>query len=52
MYTSAKLYSEAGSNEEAINELTWAAENATEESIQSIAYYHLANVYFRITDGN
>ena len=45
----SKLYSEAGSNEEAINELTWAAENATEESIQSIAYYHLANLFF-ITD--
>ena len=42
----AKLYSQEGSNEEAINELVWAAENATEESIQSMAYYHLANVYF------
>jgi len=42
----SKLYSQEGNNEEAIKELTWAAENATEESIQSIAYYHLANLFF------
>ena len=45
----SKLYSQAGNNEEAIKELVWAAENATEESIQSMAYYHLANLFF-ITD--
>jgi predicted negative regulator of RcsB-dependent stress response len=45
----AKLYSQGGSNEKAIKELIWAAENATEESIQSMAYYHLANLFF-VTD--
>ena len=45
----SKLYSQGGNNEEAIKELIWAAENATEESIQSIAYYHLANLFF-VTD--
>ena len=45
----AKLYSQGGNNEKAIKELIWAAENATEESIQSMAYYHLANLFF-VTD--
>ena len=45
----SKLYSQEGDNEEAIKELVWAAENATEESIQSMAYYHLANLFF-VTD--
>ena len=43
------MYSQGGSNEKAIKELIWAAENATEESIQSMAYYHLANLFF-VTD--
>ena len=42
----SKLYSQESKNEEAIKELIWASENATEESIQSLAYYHLANLYF------
>ena len=42
----SKLYSQESKNEEAIKELIWASENATEESIQSLAYYHFANLYF------
>ena len=33
-------------NTEAIKELIWASNNATEESIASMAYYTLANLYF------
>jgi predicted negative regulator of RcsB-dependent stress response len=42
----SKLYSQESKNVEAIKELIWASENAAEESIQSLAYYHLANLYF------
>ena len=42
----SKLYSQGNKNEEAIKELIWASKNAAEESIQSMAYYHLANLYF------
>ncbi|MDB4040431.1 tetratricopeptide repeat protein [Methylophilaceae bacterium] len=42
----SKLYSQDSKNEEAIKELIWASENAAEESIQSMAYYNLANLYF------
>ena len=46
----SKLYSQAKKKEAAIQELIWARDNATEESIQSLADYLLANLYF--VDGN
>jgi predicted negative regulator of RcsB-dependent stress response len=42
----SKLYSQENKNEEAIKELIWASQNTSEESIESIAYYLLANIYF------
>ena len=45
----SKLYSQEMKNEEAIKELIWASKNTSEESIESIAYYLLANIYF-VTD--
>ncbi len=42
----SKLYSKENKNEEAISELIWASENAIEDSIQSMAYYLLANIYY------
>jgi predicted negative regulator of RcsB-dependent stress response len=41
----SKLYSQENKNEAAIKELVWASENSPEESIESIAYYLLANIY-------
>ena len=41
----SKLYSQNSNNEEAIKQLIWATQNAVEESIESMAYYHLANLY-------
>ena len=40
----SKLYSQENKNEAAIKELVWASENSPEESIESIAYYLLANI--------
>jgi len=45
----SKLYSQENKNEAAIKELIWASENTPEESIGSIAYYLLANIYL-VTD--
>ena len=45
----SKLYSQENKNEAAIKELIWASENTPEESIESIAYYLLANIYL-VTD--
>ena len=45
----SKLYSQENKNEAAIKELVWASENSPEESIESIAYYLLANIYL-VTD--
>ena len=45
----SKLYSLENKNEAAIKELVWASENTSEESIESIAYYLLANIYL-VTD--
>jgi len=45
----SKLYSEEKKYKEAIEELIWATENAIEDSILSMAYYLLANVYY-VTD--
>jgi len=45
----AKLYSQDNKNEAAIKELVWASENTSEESVESIAYYLLANIYL-VTD--
>lgn len=42
----SKLYSQESKNEEAIQELIWASENAVEESIQSLAYYLLSSLYY------
>ena len=42
----SRLYSQENKNAEAIKELIWASNNATEESIASMAYYTLANLYF------
>ena len=42
----SKLYSQDNKKESAIKELIWARDNATEESIQSLADYLLANLYF------
>ena len=42
----SKLYSQGDDNEAAIEELIWAHSNATEESIESLASYLLANLYF------
>ncbi len=42
----SKLYSEEKKYDEAIKELIWATENAIEDSIQSMAYYLLANIYY------
>jgi predicted negative regulator of RcsB-dependent stress response len=41
----SKLYSQENKNEAAIKELVWASENSPEESIESFAYYLLANIY-------
>ncbi len=45
----SKIYSEENKYKKAIEELIWATENANEDSIQSMAYYLLANVYY-VTD--
>ena len=42
----SKLYSQENKNEEAIKELIRASQNTSEESIEAIAYYLLANIYF------
>ena len=41
----SKLYSQSNNNEAAVKELIWAHSNATEESIESLASYLLANLY-------
>ena len=45
----SKIYSEENKYKKAIEELIWATENTNEDSIQSMAYYLLANVYY-VTD--
>ena len=42
----SKIYSNEKRYKDAIKELIWASDNASEESIQSMAYYLLANLYF------
>jgi predicted negative regulator of RcsB-dependent stress response len=42
----SKLYSQNNNNDAAIKELIWAQGNATEDSIESLAGYLLANLYF------
>lgn len=37
-------------NDAAVIELTWAGENAKEKSIQSLAFYSLANIYLTSND--
>jgi predicted negative regulator of RcsB-dependent stress response len=41
----SKIYSQNSNNEAAIEELIWAQKNATEDSIESLASYLLANLY-------
>ena len=41
----SKIYSQNSNNEAAIEELLWAQKHATEDSIESLASYLLANLY-------